>query len=238
MVAMIFVRRWSGFDWSTTEKGTHSAVGSHRARSLPVVRTPRPNHFARRLAVPLVALGLLACGGDDGGVASPSATSAGPGSTTSTTFVPPSIPSGDRAAVCDADRRILEADIEISALLGPALDAEDSPDADALLLRQLPKTEQVADRAADAYDELARILPAPLDADATAIGGLTRVIYEEVAKSRSIDEVIVVIEIAQKEYAESLDAAQRLSDTLRATCGVFTPTPTTAGVAAPATTTR
>lgn len=237
MVAMIFVRRWSGFGWSTTEKGTHFAARSHRPRSLPVVRTPAPTTIARRLAVPLLALGLLACGGDDGGVAAPSATTAA-GSTTSTTFVPPSIPTADRAAICDADRRILEADVEISTLLGPALDAEDSPDADSLLLGQLPKTEQVADRAADAYDELARLLPAPLDVDAAAIGGLTRVIYEEVAKSRSIDEVIVVIEIAQKEYAKSLDAAQRLSDTLRATCGVFTPTPTTAGVAATATTSR
>lgn len=189
---------------------------------------PGPSCSRLRLLLPTLLVGLAACGAGEDRSATPTAST--PAS--STTFVPPSIPAADRAAICDADRRIQDADVEISTVLGPALDAEDSPDADALLLTQLPKTEAVANRASAAYDELARLLPQPLGDDARTIGDLTRTIYGEVAKSRSIDEVIVVIDIAQKEYAKTLDAAQRISDTLRATCGAYTPTPTTAGVAA------
>lgn len=134
------------------------------------------------------------------------------------TYVVPEIPAAAVAEICAGTKQIVEADAKIGDLLGPALAADASTEADAALLAALAQAKPLIDQAQAGYDRMAVVLPGQLATDATAVRDATLTFYGAVTASQTMDGLIAVIGQAQAYSDSAKESAARLDATTRKTC--------------------
>ncbi|MCC6436591.1 MAG: hypothetical protein IT196_16260 [Acidimicrobiales bacterium] len=134
------------------------------------------------------------------------------------TFVVPDIPAAAVAEICAGTQQIVEADAKIGDLLGPALAADASTEADAALLAALAQAKPLIDQAQAGYDRMAVVLPGELATDAVAVRDATLTFYGAVTASQTMDGLIAVIGQAQTYSDSAKESAARLDATTRETC--------------------
>lgn len=203
----------------------------------PAPRAPRrPRGGVRRrvlggLLIGLVASGLGACSGDDGGTGAAGSTTV-PGaastiatvgppsdmSTTTTAYVVPEIAAETVAEICAGTTQIVEADDKIGTLLEPVLAADASDAADAALISALAQVKPFIDDAQAGYDRLAAVLPGELATDAATVRDATLTFYGAVTASSSMEVLMATLGEATQFTDAAKESAARLDATTRATC--------------------
>lgn len=197
---------------------------------IPAVPSPARRRFlARTVAAPALALAMFAAAGcSSSSEASSKETTttvetgdtAAEDTTTTTAFPVPPIAEGSKAEICAATKVIGDAGDELSAMLLPALSAEDSPEADKALIDLLPKTATFVDRARVGYERLAAVLPGGLSEDALKVRDTTTKIYGDIAAVKSITELQDVIETRRGDDKTAREASARVETTVKQTCNL------------------
>lgn len=134
------------------------------------------------------------------------------------TYVVPDIPTASVAEICAGTNEVVTADAEISALVGPALAADASDEADLNLLVILTKLKPIIERAAAGYDRMGAALPAELASDARSVRDATLTFYGAVTSSQSMEGLSATIAQVTSFSDAAKEAAARLDATTRKTC--------------------
>ncbi len=134
------------------------------------------------------------------------------------TYVVPDIPTASVAEICAGTNEVVTADAEIGALVGPALAADASDEADRNLLVILTKLKPIIERAAAGYDRMGAALPVELASDARAVRDATLTFYGAVTSSQSMEGLSATITQVTSFSDAAKEAAARLDATTRKTC--------------------
>ena len=134
------------------------------------------------------------------------------------TYIVPDIPASATAEICAATTQITTADSKIGALLGPALAADASDQADQLLLQALTQVRPLVEEAEAGYNRMAAVLPEPLATDAGTVRDATLTFYGAVTASQTMEGLQATVNQARAFTNSAREAAAHLDAATKKTC--------------------